>query len=116
MVYSRINLPMTKGIIKEENDTVKSGHKICQQNGQKLWHYTVKIARPDEVWFVNDVPKTRSGKIMRREVRDEVMSNTIGDISTLANPEVIDEIERSKKNILAADIPYNKELHMTFSC
>jgi hypothetical protein len=62
------------------------------------------------------VPKTRSDKIMRREVRDGVMSNPIGDISTLANPEAIDKIGRAKKDILAADIPYNKELHVTFSC
>ena len=56
------------------------------------------------MWFVNDVPKTRSGKIMRREVRDEVMSNPIGDISTLTNPETIDEIGRAKKRIFLLQI------------
>jgi len=51
-----------------------------------------KIARPDEVWFVRDIPKTRSGKIMRRLVRAKVLDLPLGDISTLKNPEAIDEI------------------------
>lgn len=51
-----------------------------------------KIARPDEVWFVKDIPKTRSGKIMRRLVRAKVLGLPLGDISTLRNPEAIDEI------------------------
>ena len=51
-----------------------------------------KIARPDEIWFVNDVPKTRSGKIMRRVIRAKAIGNPVGDISTLANPEAVEEI------------------------
>jgi len=51
-----------------------------------------KIARPDEVWFVKDVPKTRSGKIMRRVVRARVIGEPLGDLSTLRNPEAVDEI------------------------
>lgn len=51
-----------------------------------------KIARPDEIWFVNDVPKTRSGKIMRRVIRSRAMGKEVGDTSTLANPEAVDEI------------------------
>jgi acetyl-CoA synthetase len=51
-----------------------------------------KIARPDEVWFVKDVPKTRSGKIMRRVVRARVLGEALGDLSTLRNPEAVDEI------------------------
>ena len=51
-----------------------------------------KIARPDEIGFVNDVPKTRSGKIMRRIIRAKAIGETVGDISTLANPEAVDGI------------------------
>ena len=51
-----------------------------------------KIARPDEVWFVKDMPKTRSGKIMRRVVRARVVGEPLGDLSTLRNPEAVDEI------------------------
>jgi acetyl-CoA synthetase len=55
-----------------------------------------KIARPDEVWFVRDVPKTRSGKIMRRVVRAIVIGEPTGDISTLRNPESVEEIMKAK--------------------
>jgi acetyl-CoA synthetase len=55
-----------------------------------------KIARPDEVWFVKDVPKTRSGKIMRRIVRAKAIGESPGDISTLRNPEAVEELERAK--------------------
>ena len=54
-----------------------------------------KIARPDEVLFVNDVPKTRSGKIMRRVILAKVTGNPIGDISTLANPESVDGLDNA---------------------
>ena len=55
-----------------------------------------KIACPDEVWFVKDVPKTRSGKIMRRVIRAKAIGEPVGDISTLADPETVDEIGRAK--------------------
>jgi len=54
-----------------------------------------KIARPDEIWFVTDVPKTRSGKIMRRVIRSKALGKEVGDISTLANPEAVDEIGKA---------------------
>ncbi len=55
-----------------------------------------KIARPDEIGFVNDVPKTRSGKIMRRIIRAKAIGEKVGDISTLANPEAVDGIGEAK--------------------
>jgi acetyl-CoA synthetase len=55
-----------------------------------------KIAKPDEIWFVTDVPKTRSGKIMRRVIRSKALGKDVGDISTLANPEAVDEIARAQ--------------------
>jgi len=55
-----------------------------------------KLARPDEIWFVNDVPKTRSGKIMRRVIRAKALGKEVGDISTLANPEAVEEIGKAK--------------------
>ena len=54
-----------------------------------------KIAKPDEIWFVSDVPKTRSGKIMRRVIRARALGQEVGDISTLANPEAVDEISKA---------------------
>jgi acetyl-CoA synthetase len=55
-----------------------------------------KIACPDEIWFVSDVPKTRSGKIMRRVIRAKALGKNVGDISTLSNPEAVDEIDKAK--------------------
>jgi acetyl-CoA synthetase len=55
-----------------------------------------KIARPDEIWFVTDVPKTRSGKIMRRVIRSKALGKEVGDTSTLANPEAVDEIDKAQ--------------------
>ena len=54
-----------------------------------------KLARPDEIWFVSDVPKTRSGKIMRRVIRAKALGKEVGDISTLSNPEAVDEIGKA---------------------
>lgn len=55
-----------------------------------------KIATPDELYFVNDLPKTRSGKIMRRVIRKKVVGEPVGDISTLMNPEAVEELDHKK--------------------
>jgi len=51
-----------------------------------------KIARPKNVWIVPDMPKTRSGKIMRRVIASVSNFADIGDVTTLANPEVVESI------------------------
>jgi len=51
-----------------------------------------KIARPKNVWIVPDMPKTRSGKIMRRVIAAVSNFADVGDVTTLANPEVVDGI------------------------
>jgi acetyl-CoA synthetase len=52
------------------------------------------IAKPEKIQFVSGLPKTRSGKIMRRILRKIASNETenLGDTSTLLNPEVVDEI------------------------
>jgi len=52
-----------------------------------------KIARPKNVYVVSDMPKTRSGKIMRRVLAAISNGRDIGDVTTLANPEVVAEIK-----------------------
>jgi acetyl-CoA synthetase len=59
-----------------------------------------KIARPHAIVLTDDLPKTRSGKIMRRLLRDIAHGRQLGDVTTLANAEVADEIRR-----LAAERP-----------
>jgi acetyl-CoA synthetase len=51
-----------------------------------------KIARPKNIWIVADMPKTRSGKIMRRVIAGISNFADVGDITTLANPEIVDDI------------------------
>jgi acetyl-CoA synthetase len=50
------------------------------------------IAKPDDIIFTPDLPKTRSGKIMRRLLRDVARGNTLGDVTTLANAEIVEHI------------------------
>ena len=51
-----------------------------------------KIARPHSIIFTEDLPKTRSGKIMRRLLRDVAEGRTLGDVTTLANAEIVEQI------------------------
>jgi acetyl-CoA synthetase len=80
-------------VLKENADPTEELRK-------ELWEHVGnemgKLARPDEIWFVNDVPKTRSGKIMRRVIRAKALGKDTGDTSTLANPEAVDEIGNAK--------------------
>ena len=52
-----------------------------------------KIAKPRHVWIVADMPKTRSGKIMRRVLGAISNKKDVGDVTTLANPEIVEEIK-----------------------
>jgi acetyl-CoA synthetase len=51
------------------------------------------IAKPANIVFTPELPKTRSGKIMRRLLRDVAENRTLGDTTTLADPTVVDEIK-----------------------
>ena len=70
------------------------GKRIGQEIITTLETMIGKIARPKAVYIVPDLPKTRSGKIMRRVLA--AISNTMdtGDVTTLANPEVVEEIRQ----------------------
>lgn len=53
------------------------------------------IAKPGSIGFVSDLPKTRSGKIMRRVIKAKVLGVPVGDISTLKDPEAVEELDRA---------------------
>ncbi len=53
-----------------------------------------KLARPKRILWTDDLPKTRSGKIMRRLMRDIAEGRTLGDVTTLRDPGVMAELER----------------------
>ena len=67
----------------------KISDTICEQIG--------KIAKPRCVWLVADMPKTRSGKIMRRVLASISNNQDVGDVTTLANPEIVTEIQEMLK-------------------
>jgi acetyl-CoA synthetase len=52
-----------------------------------------KIARPKLLLFTDDLPKTRSGKIMRRLLKDIAEGREIGDTTTLRDPEIVQSIK-----------------------
>jgi acetyl-CoA synthetase len=54
-----------------------------------------KIARPHHIIFTEDLPKTRSGKIMRRLLRDVAEGRDLGDVTTLANAEILTKIKET---------------------
>ncbi len=67
----------------------KISDAICREIG--------KIAKPRRVWIVKDMPKTRSGKIMRRVLASISNKKDVGDVTTLANPEIVDDIRKMSK-------------------
>ncbi len=78
--------------------TLKGGVEATKEHGEALRrHVSTKIgavARPKTVIFTDDLPKTRSGKIMRRLLRDVAEGRDLGDTTTLADAEVVEEIKR----------------------
>jgi len=56
------------------------------------------IARPESVVFTPELPKTRSGKIMRRLLVDVANGDDLGDTSTLRNPDVVEDIQAAVEN------------------
>ena len=52
------------------------------------------IARPDDIYFAAELPKTRSAKIMRRLLRDIAEGRALGDMTTLADPTVVAELKQ----------------------
>jgi acetyl-CoA synthetase len=69
-----------------------------------------KIARPKNIWIVPDMPKTRSGKIMRRVIAATSNFTDTGDITTLANPEIVEKIRQQVQTTKRANGEAPKEL------
>src|SRR5262249_32077544 len=77
--------------------TLKEGTAANPQLVETLKEHVSKkigaIARPDDILFAADLPKTRSGKIMRRLLRDIAEGKTLGDTTTLADPAVVAKLK-----------------------
>ena len=77
--------------------TLKDGHpgtdELLTEVREHVRHKIGAIAKPDVVIFTADLPKTRSGKIMRRLLRDIAEGQTVGDTTTLADPSVVARLQ-----------------------
>ena len=90
---------------------LKPGYKPSKEIEEKvaaaIENLIGKIARPKNVWIVPDMPKTRSGKIMRRVIAGISNFTGTGDITTLANPEVVETIQHhvQAEKVERGDVP-----------
>ncbi|HLW15904.1 MAG TPA: acetate--CoA ligase [Actinomycetota bacterium] len=75
---------------------VRAGTEPTPELGEQLRAHVAekigKLARPKQIVFTPELPKTRSGKIMRRLLRDVAEQRTLGDVTTLADPAIVEEI------------------------
>ena len=107
-----------KGRSPEMYVSIHAGHdpdEVATQVKAAITQIIGPIARPKYVWIAPDLPKTRSGKIMRRVTAAISNFVDVGDVTTLANPEVVDEIREivQQTKIAAGDVPVNVAKEMT---
>jgi len=76
---------------------LKEGNIAAPELVAELKEHVVKkigvIARPEDILFAGDLPKTRSGKIMRRLLKDIAEGKALGDTTTLADPAVVAKLK-----------------------
>ena len=82
----------------KETGESRDRNNLAKEINQLISDQIGPIAKLDKIQFVSGLPKTRSGKIMRRILRKiaEGDFSNFGDISTLLNPEIVDEIKEGK--------------------
>ena len=89
-----------KGKVPDLYVSLKPGYQPSEDISKRIQESVIReigaIARPRRIVIVPDMPKTRSGKIMRRVLAAISNNENEGDVSTLANPEIVDEIRNMK--------------------
>ncbi|OOG62744.1 acetate--CoA ligase [Flavobacterium sp. A45] len=85
-------------VILKESGEYRDRDNLIKEINQHVSDHIGPIAKLDKIQFVTGLPKTRSGKIMRRILRKiaEGDYSNFGDITTLLNPEIVDEIVKGK--------------------
>jgi acetyl-CoA synthetase len=74
-------------------ESAASPHALVEELKNHVAKKIGAIARPDDILFTADLPKTRSGKIMRRLLRDIAEGKALGDTTTLADPAVVAKLK-----------------------
>jgi len=85
-------------VILKETGENRDRENLSKEINQQISDHIGAIAKLDKIQFVSGLPKTRAGKIMRRILRKiaEGDFSNFGDISTLLNPEIVEEIKDEK--------------------
>jgi acetyl-CoA synthetase len=90
-----------KGVVPDLYVALKPGYEasdaLAKRISDALCEEIGPIAKPNKVWIVPDMPKTRSGKIMRRILGAISNKGDVGDVMTLANPEIVEAIQEMAK-------------------
>jgi acetyl-CoA synthetase len=80
-------------VILKEKEAAASDHDLHEELRRHVAKKIGAIAKPDKLFFVGDLPKTRSGKIMRRLLRDIAEGRVLGDTTTLADSAVVESLK-----------------------
>ena len=85
-------------VILKESGEYRDRENLTKEINQHVSDHIGPIAKLDKIQFVSGLPKTRSGKTMRRILRKIAKGDfsNFGDTSSLLNPEVVDEIKEGK--------------------
>ena len=86
-------VPVAFVVLKEKDENLE---KIKEEIKDIVIKKMGKAFALKEVYFVSDLPKTRNAKIMRRIIRNAYLNEPLGDISSLVNPECLEEIKNVK--------------------
>jgi len=78
---------------------VLSSSGLRKELGQHLRHVIGPIATPDEIHFVESLPKTRSGKIMRRVLKAVFLGQSLGDLTTLEDEASVEELKKAYQSL-----------------
>jgi acetyl-CoA synthetase len=90
------------GFVTLEGD-LEGTDEVAQEIRDHVAIRISKIARPKRIIWAGDLPKTRSGKIMRRLLRDIGEGRELGDVTTLRDPAVMDQLEKKVDEIRAQE-------------
>jgi acetyl-CoA synthetase len=82
---------------------LEGSDEIAEEIRAQVAERISKIARPKRIIWAGDLPKTRSGKIMRRLLRDIAEGRELGDVTTLRDPAVMEQLEAKVEEIRAAE-------------
>jgi acetyl-CoA synthetase len=81
-----------------EGDEAEGSDELVSEINDTVAKRIGKLARPKRIIWADDLPKTRSGKIMRRLLRDIAEGRAVGDVTTLRDPDVMNQLEGKIKD------------------